>query len=164
MNPQDQSQPTPKPKLRQPKNREYSKPQQIRAIVLNESGATVDEISLDLGLDEKIVKKMLAGKSIVDPKDVEKSKEEFCKDLTGLIYKLLKHANKEEYVKKLAEKGRDLAIVMGVAVDKLQLLTGKPTQITNTNDVLADAEKKLKELSELEEKLNKAIPPATGNN
>lgn len=131
---------------------------------MNESGATVTEIATDLEMSEEVVKKMLAGKSIVDPADIDNAKTEFTKDLTGLIYKLLKHANKEDYVKKLAEKGRDLAIVLGVAVDKLQLLTGKPTVITDANTALAEAQKKLKELSELERQLNEAIPKSTENN
>lgn len=130
----------------------------MRAIVLNESGMTVQEIAEDLQLDEKVVKKMLAGKSIVDPKDIDKAKEEFCKDLTGLLYKLLKKANKDEFVEALAAKsGKDLAVVMGIAVEKLQLLTGKPTAITDTNSTLVQAEKKLKELEDLEKALSESL-------
>lgn len=153
-----------KPKLRTPKNKPFSKVQQMRAIALNAAGWTVDKIGDDLGLTEEVVKLMLAGKSIIDPKEIDKAKEEFAKDLTGLISKLLKAANQDDYVAELKKKGRDLAIVLGVTVDKLQLLTGKPTQITDTNNTLADAEKKLKELQELEEALKKAIPPAMGSN
>lgn len=170
MNQPDQSQPSSplpskeQPKLRKPKNREFSKPQQMRAIVLNESGQTVPEIAKELELTDDTVRRMLAGKSIVDPSDIEKAKAEFCKDLAGLIYKILKHTNKEEFVKELVKKGKDAAVVLGIATEKLQLLTGKPTQITDTNNTLAEAEKKLKELSALEDKLNAAIPKATGNN
>ena len=139
--------------------REFGPLLKMAATVLHDAGMTITDIAAELRISTKTVQKALLNKSVkIETSDMNKVREGFATNIAQIINKMLMAANTDEYVRNLMS-AKNQAMVMGIAVliDKLNLLTGKPTSIIETKDMVESVQKQLKDLEELEQALKKHI-------
>ena len=138
-----------------PKKVKNDTPSLVAATIkaMKDAGYSLADIALNLGKTEEEVKMALKNHKSIDPKDLEKVKEHFSGSIATIIQKILVRAGEDDFVKNL--KGSQLPIALGTLIDKLNILTGKPTQITETRNIAEDVANKLAELEHLEKLLQK---------
>ncbi len=157
----------PKPKGGRPP-KEYGKLLMIAARVLKDAGMTKADIAKELKVNVKSVTNMLRdAPRAVDIKDLNKVREEFSAHIAGIINKMLMAANTDEYIYNLqSTKNQGLVIALATLIDKMNLLTGKPTAILETKDLAESVQKQMREIEELERALKEPIinPPSAQSN
>lgn len=125
------------------------------AKALKQAGMTNKEIALQLNLKEAAIQSLLLGSGSVKPEDLEKVKTEFAGQMAGIVMKLLMKADSDEFVERI--NGAQLITGVAILVDKINLITGKPTQITETKSVVEQAANQLKQLEDLEASLMQSL-------
>ena len=131
----------------------------IAAAVLKDSGMTLKDIAAELGTKPETVKKALFNKAIqIKVEDLEKVRQGFAQHIAEIITKMLLAANSDEYITRLMQvKNPGLIIGLATLIDKLNVITGKPTAILETRDMVESVQKQLKELEELEAAIKQSM-------
>jgi hypothetical protein len=125
------------------------------AKALKQAGMSNKEIGMQLNLPEGKIQSMLMGSWAVKPEELESLKTQFAAQLAQIVMALLTRANTPEFIESL--RGKEVVLSSAILIDKLQLMTGKATQITETKSVVEDAAQKLKQLEDLEKALKDSI-------
>lgn len=153
----DRAKALPKQAGRPPK--EFGPVIKAAATVLHASGLTKKEIALELGVSPITVGKMLSPKEkSVSKEDLAEIRKSFSGDMAAIVKKMLTAANTDDYIRQLA-KSRNPGLIDALTklVEKIQLLEGKPSSITEVRDTAKFVEDKLKELEDLETSLKQSI-------
>lgn len=125
------------------------------AKALKQAGMTNKEIAAQLKLTEANVAHMLLGSGSVKAEDLDAVKGQFALEMASIVMKLLLKANTEEFVDRI--NGAQLITGAAILVDKINLITGKPTQITETKGIVENAAGQLKKLEDLRQALEQSL-------
>lgn len=125
------------------------------AKALRQAGMTNKEIASQLNLTEAKVSQVLLGGRAVRPDELEAVKANFALEMASIVMKLLAKANTEEFIERL--NGSQLTTGLGILIDKINLITGKPTQITETKGVIENAAGQLQKLEDLQKALEQSM-------
>ena len=130
------------------------------ALVLKDTGLTQAEIAAELGVSPATVNKMLRDKSIkIEKADLNNIREDYSQTINQIVLKMLNTANTQDYIDQLAQsKNPGLIQGLGLLIEKLNLLQGKPSAIMEVRDTAKLVESKMQELIDLEQAL-RAITP-----
>lgn len=103
-------------------------------------------------------------KNAVVDGDFDKTRAAFAEEIAEVVSHLLRAANTRDYADMLAHtKTPALTLAIAQMVDKMNVLTGKPTDIIGTQGVTEEIYKKIKELTDLKKLLNQGVIPAPDN-
>lgn len=153
----DRAKALPKAAGRPPK--EFGPVIKAAASVLHASGLTKQEIARELGVSPITVGKMLSPKEkSVSRENLDEVRKEFSTDIATIVKKMLTAINTDDYIRQLAKsKNPGLVEATTKLIEKLQLLEGKPSNITEVRDTAKIVEQSLKELEDLEQALRAGI-------
>lgn len=129
-------------------------------LVMRDAGLSQLAISKELKINPATVAKIYKRRnsSNLNPKDLAQVKEKFSEHIVNIVDKMLLSADTHQYVENLAtSKNPGLIQALSILIEKLHLLQGKPTNIVDIRDTAKLVEDKMKELTDLEAALQKAI-------
>lgn len=140
-------------------DKEFGQLLKIAGLVLKDAGYSIKSIAKELKVHPATAAKMLRDKDVkVETKDLDKVREQFANHIAEIVLKMLSTANSSEYIYQLSRsKNPGLVQALSLLIEKLNLLTGKPSNVLEVRDVVGNALDKLKELEDLEATLTKAI-------
>jgi transcriptional regulator with XRE-family HTH domain len=153
----DKAKALPKAAGRPPK--EFGPVIKAAACALHASGLTKAEIARELNVSPITVGKMLSKKDqTVSKETLEATRAGFSAEMAGIVKKMLTAASSDDYIAQLA-KSRNPGLITAMAqlVDKIQLLEGKPSSITEVRDTARIVEASMKELEDMEVALRQSI-------
>ncbi len=131
----------------------------IAAMVLKDAGMSVTAIAQELKVHPTTAAKILRDKDIkIETKDLDKVREGFANNIAEIVSKMLSTANSSEYIYQLS-RSRNPGLIQAISqlIEKLNLLTGKPSGIMEIRDVAKSALDKLAELENLEQALEQSL-------
>lgn len=129
-------------------------------LVMRDAGLSQLAIAKELKINPATVAKIYRRRSTsnLNPSDMVKVKEKFSEHIVHIVDKMLLSADTHQYVENLAtSKNPGLIQALSILIEKLHLLQGKPTNIVDIRDTAKLVEDKLKEITDLEAALTKAI-------
>lgn len=129
------------------------------AMALHSAGLTKAEIARELGVSPITVGKMLSKKDqTVSKETLAATRAGYSSQIATIVNKMLTAANSDDYIKHLAQS-RNPGLIEAISklIEKLQLLEGKPSSITEVRDTAKIVEEKMKELDDLEAALRQSI-------
>lgn len=131
----------------------------MAASVLRDAGLSLNDIAAELKVSPNTVAKVLRDKAVkIETSDMNKVRESFATHIAQIVNKMLTAANTDEYIYNLmSAKNGSMVLGMCQLIDKLNLLTGKPTAIVETKDMVESVQKQMKDLEELEKALEQSM-------
>ena len=132
------------------------------ALALKKIGLTHKEIALHLNLREDKIQSILFATQAIDHKQLDEVKLQFAGQLGGVVSNLLQRSSDPDFIKEL--QGKEVVNAINTLIPTINLLTGKPTVITEQQNKVAEIEAKLLEIKRIEEALSKAIPKQPQSN
>jgi predicted transcriptional regulator len=147
----------PKRKGRPPK--EFGPLVKMAASVLRDAGMSYADIAAELKVTPQTIMRALRDKAVkIETSDMNRVREGFSTHIAQIINKMLVAAHTDEYIENLkSAKNPGLVIGLATMIDKLNLLTGKPTSILETKDLADSVQRQLKDLEELEKALQQSV-------
>lgn len=131
----------------------------IAAFILRDAGLSIKEIADELKVNPETAKKIFKDKEIkLETADMDKVRETFATNIAEIVNKMLVVANTNEYVHNLASS-RNPGLIEAISkmIEKLNLLTGKPSNVLEVRDTAKFVQDKLQELENLEKALEQSI-------